>query len=88
MDEVLDSAEEVKYDLCVLVLSKNADLSALEPFKDVEFAVVLAAECRGANPPVNAPLYICTYLPGELRPGAKPIGPLKMLDMCRKIWVL
>ena len=43
MDEVLDSAEEVKYDLCVLVLSKNADLSALEPFKDVEFAVVLAA---------------------------------------------
>lgn len=79
---------EKKYTLCLLVLSPNLDGRLLEVFRDVgDMAIILAGEGRKAEVPPGWDIYVCTYLPGDIRPGAKPIGPLKMLSICEKIGV-
>ncbi|MFN7106313.1 MAG: hypothetical protein ACK4M3_07020 [Pyrobaculum sp.] len=51
-------------------------------FRDVG-DVAVAGEGRKAEVPPG--IYTCTYLPGDIRPGAKPTGPLKILSICEKM---
>ncbi len=89
MDEVLDEEEQVskKYSLCLLIISPNFNNEILEIFKGVDMAIILAAGGRSAEVPRDYDVYVCTYLPGDIKPGQKPIGPLKMLSMCGRIAV-
>jgi len=83
MDEVSNKKDEI---VCVLVLSRNEEaLGVLSVLKDVPHVVILAGEGRSLAEKVGSG-YMCTYLPiSSIPPGFKPLGPLAMLDLCKRV---